>query len=98
MVQLVCDCTERSTLVKITITLPMNHPETTIRDLLEKEWLVPRKVRHFLRIRKNVWINQQPALFHHEVKGNDQITLLFEETDYNYQEVQLGDAAHPCFI
>ena len=47
MVQLVCDCTERSTLVKITITLPMNHPETTIRDLLEKEWLVPRKVRHF---------------------------------------------------
>ncbi|WP_426085838.1 pseudouridine synthase, partial [Escherichia coli] len=29
-----------------------------------------------------------------EVKGNDQITLLFEETDYNYQEVQLGDAAH----
>lgn len=94
MVQLVCDCTERSTLVKITITLPMNHPETTIRDLLEKEWLVPRKVRHFLRIRKNVWINQQPALFHHEVKGNDQITLLFEETDYNYQEVQLGDAKH----
>ena len=72
----------------------MNHPETTIRDLLEKEWLVPRKVRHFLRIRKNVWINPQPALFHHEVKGNDQITLLFEETDYNYQEVQLGDAAH----
>lgn len=94
MVQLVCNCTERSTLVKITITLPMNHPETTIRDLLEKEWLVPRKVRHFLRIRKNVWINQQPALFHHEVKGNDQITLLFEETDYNYQEVQLGDAKH----
>ena len=80
--------------MKITITLPMNHPETTIRDLLEKEWLVPRKVRHFLRIRKNVWINQQPALFHHEVKGNDQITLLFEETDYNYQEVQLGDAKH----
>ncbi|MFJ5477024.1 hypothetical protein ACIL82_05390 [Enterococcus faecium] len=38
--------------MKITITLPMNHPETTIRDLLEKEWLVPRKVRHFLRIRK----------------------------------------------
>lgn len=94
MVQLVCNFTERSTLVKITITLPMNHPETTIRDLLEKEWLVPRKVRHFLRIRKNVWINQQPALFHHEVKGNDQITLLFEETDYNYQEVQLGDAKH----
>ena len=33
-------------------------------------------------------------MFHHEVKGNDQITLLFEETDYNYQEVQLGDAKH----
>lgn len=84
--------------MKITITLPMNHPETTIRDLLEKEWLVPRKVRHFLRIRKNVWINQQPALFHHEVKGNDQITLLFEETVIIIKKFIRRCEAHPCFI
>ncbi|MBF8808580.1 MAG: RluA family pseudouridine synthase [Enterococcus lacertideformus] len=76
--------------MEITITLPESHPTTTIRELLEQEWLVPRKVRHFLRVRKNTWINQEPALFHFEVNGGDQITLRFEESDYQYQEVQLG--------
>lgn len=79
--------------MEITITLPDTQPTTTIRELLEQEWLVPRKVRHFLRIRKNVWINQEPALFHFEVHAGDHITLHFEETDYQYQEVQLGKAS-----
>ncbi|EMF0436794.1 RluA family pseudouridine synthase [Enterococcus hirae] len=79
--------------MEITITLPNTQPTTTIRELLEQEWLVPRKVRHFLRIRKNVWINQEPALFHFEVHAGDHITLRFEETDYQYQEVQLGKAS-----
>lgn len=79
--------------MNITITLPESHPMTTIRELLEQEWLVPRKVRHFLRIRKNVWINEEPALFHFEVRGGDRITLYFEESDYHYQEVQLGQAS-----
>ncbi|MDK4469209.1 RluA family pseudouridine synthase [Enterococcus hirae] len=79
--------------MEITITLPDTQPTTTIRELLEQEWLIPRKVRHFLRIRKNVWINQEPALFHFEVHAGDHITLRFEETDYQYQEVQLGKAS-----
>ena len=79
--------------MEITITLPDTQPTTTIRELLEQEWLVPRKVRHFLRIRKNVWSNQEPALFHFEVHAGDHITLRFEETDYQYQEVQLGKAS-----
>lgn len=79
--------------MEITITLPDTQPTTTIRELLEQEWLVPRKVRHFLRIRKNVWINQKPALFHFEVHAGDHITLRFEETDYQYQEVQLDKAS-----
>ena len=79
--------------MEITITLPDTQPTTTIRELLEQEWLVPRKVRHFLRIRKNVWINQEPALFHFEVHAGDHITLRFEETDYQYQDVQLGKAS-----
>ncbi|MCW6015601.1 hypothetical protein K1Y38_22770 [Serratia marcescens] len=77
----------------ITITLPESHPTMTIRELLENEWLVPRKVRHFLRIRKNVLLNRESVLFHHEAKAGDQITLHFEETDYSYQEIQLGEAA-----
>ncbi|EOS7801102.1 RluA family pseudouridine synthase [Enterococcus hirae] len=79
--------------MEITITLPDTQPTTTLRELLEQEWLVPRKVRHFLRIRKNVWINQEPALFHFEVHAGDHITLRFEETDYQYQEVQLGKSS-----
>lgn len=86
--------TKRSKLMEITITLPNTHPTTTIRELLEKEWLVPRKVRHFLRTRRNVWINQEPALFHFEVHSGDQITLRFEEADYQYQKIQLGVAEH----
>ncbi|OJG29926.1 pseudouridine synthase, RluA family [Enterococcus casseliflavus] len=63
-----------------------------LRDLLEREWLVPRKVRHFLRTRKNVIVNQQPAMFHQEVRGGDQITLIIEDSDYSYQPIQLGQA------
>lgn len=57
--------------MEYTMTLPENHPPMPLRDLLEREWLVPRKVRHFLRTRKNVTVNQQPAMFHQEVRGGD---------------------------
>ena len=49
--------------MEYTITLPIDHPRTTIRELLEQEWLVPRKVRHLLRTRKNVRVNGETALF-----------------------------------
>ncbi|WP_122645834.1 RluA family pseudouridine synthase [Enterococcus mediterraneensis] len=78
--------------MKFEITLPKNQPTITIRELLEKEWLVPRKVRHFLRIRKNVWLNGQPAMFHQEVTAGDTLLLQFEDEDYQYQEVVFGDS------
>lgn len=78
--------------MEYTMTLPENHPPMPLRDLLEREWLVPRKVRHFLRTRKNVTVNQQPAMFHQEVRGGDQITLVIEDSDYSYQPIQLGQA------
>ena len=78
--------------MEYTMTLPENHPPMPLRELLEQEWLVPRKVRHFLRTRKNVAVNQQPAMFHQEVRGGDQITLIIEDSDYSYQPIQLGQA------
>lgn len=78
--------------MEYTMTLPENHPPMPLRDLLEREWLVPRKVRHFLRTRKNVTVNQQPTMFHQEVRGGDQITLIIEDSDYSYQPIQLGQA------
>jgi len=75
------------------ITLPPTQQTTTVRELLETQWLVPRKVRHFLRTRKSVWVNDQLALFHQEVRAGDRITLRLEAEDYSYQPVALGQAS-----
>lgn len=77
--------------MKYQITLPSDQNIITIRELLEQEWLVPRKVRHFLRVRKHVERNGEPAKFHDEVQPNDCITLYLEESDYQFQEIPLGD-------
>ncbi|MDN6664023.1 MAG: RluA family pseudouridine synthase [Tetragenococcus koreensis] len=76
--------------MEYSIVLPTSQKKMTLRELLEKEWLVPRKVRHFLRVRKNVWRNHQPINFHEFVYANDIITLQIEEEDYNYQNVTAG--------
>lgn len=73
------------------ITLPKNQKKMTIRELLEKEWLVPRKVRHFLRTRKNVRKNGELVMFHEYCRAGDIITLVIEPTDYAYQTVALGN-------
>lgn len=77
--------------MEYSIILPTTQQTITLRDLLEKEWLVPRKVRHFLRVRKYVWINGASAMFHQEVHAGDTITLRLEETDYTYQDFSLGN-------
>ena len=64
----------------------------TVKELLENEWLVPRKVRHFLRTRKNVKINGETAAFHFPVQAGDCVTLTFEETDYVFPTIHLGEA------
>ncbi|MCA5012025.1 MULTISPECIES: RluA family pseudouridine synthase [unclassified Enterococcus] len=80
--------------MELSILLPETFKEQTIRELLEQEWLVPRKVRHFLRIRKNVSINDKPALFHFTAKAGDKITLNFEADDYPMPKLRLGNPAN----
>lgn len=77
--------------MELAIQLPKNFKEQTVRELLEQEWLVPRKVRHFLRTRKNVSINGEPALFHFPVKSGDIVTLQFESEDYPMPTILLGN-------
>lgn len=79
--------------MEYTMILPADQSTTTLRELLENEWLVPRKVRHFLRTRKEVQVNDQPAMFHQTVSAGDKVTLVIEDTDYSYQPVLLGNAA-----
>ncbi|CAI3362529.1 RluA family pseudouridine synthase [Enterococcus cecorum] len=74
------------------IQLPIDFTPCTIREVLEEQWLVPRKVRHFLRVRKNVLLNGEVAMFHQVVQPLDTLTLIIEAEDYQYQKVQLGQA------
>lgn len=83
--------------MKFSITLPKTQQPTDIRNLLEQDWLIPRKVRHFLRTRKNVLCNGQPILFHEKVQAGDLITLIFEESDYPLPTLQFGNKAN-CHI
>ena len=77
--------------MKFTFVLPEQTNKQTIKDLLEKEWLIPRKVKHFLRTRKNVYLNGETAMFHQEVAPGDSVTLIFEEDDYEKPIILLGD-------
>ena len=78
--------------MKYDIQLPIDFTPCTIREVLEEQWLVPRKVRHFLRVRKNVLLNGEVAMFHQVVQPLDTLTLIIKEEDYQYQKVQLGQA------
>lgn len=75
-----------------TIQLPTSQKPLSLADLLEKQWLVPRKVRHLLRMRKNCLVNGAVAEFHQIVQAGDTLTVILEEADYNYQPLQLGQA------
>lgn len=78
--------------MQLSITLPPSTTQTTVRELLETEWLIPRKVRHFLRTRKNVLKNNAPVMFHETVESGDKITLIFEEDDYTIPHIISGNA------
>ncbi|HCM89627.1 MULTISPECIES: RluA family pseudouridine synthase [Vagococcus] len=78
--------------MKFTFVLPKELKPMPLTDLLESEWLIPRKVRHFLRVRKNVEINNIVGMFHQEVHPGDSITLTFEESDYPLPTILLGNA------
>lgn len=77
---------------KMEYSIQLNHhyPQMELRKLLEEEWLIPRKVRHFLRVRKNVLVNHAPYKFHEMVQSGDLITLKFEESDYSTPSIRLG--------
>lgn len=76
--------------MNLSVQLPKSFKQQTIRELLEDEWLIPRKVRHFLRVRKNVAVNGVFVPFHHVVLPEDQVTLYFEEEDYEKPQVLLS--------
>lgn len=77
--------------MKFTMTLPDQAAEMTVKDLLEREWLVPRKVRHFIRTRKGIKINGEVCHFQSLVHPGDVITVTIEASDYPERNILLGD-------
>lgn len=77
--------------MKFNFTIPTDQAPLTVKNLLETQWLVPRKVRHFIRTRKSFLVNGKAVHFQTLVTPGDHITLTLEDSDYPQRVLQLGD-------
>ena len=77
--------------MKFTFVIPDSLPEMTVKVFLEEQLLIPRKIRHFLRIKKHILINQEEVHWHQTVKSGDECQLIFDEEDYPEKEIPWGN-------
>ena len=77
--------------MKFTFTLPDSLPQMTVKQLLEEQLLIPRKIRHFLRIKKHILINQEEIHWNETVNPGDICQLTFDEEDYPEKEIPWGN-------
>ena len=78
--------------MKFTFVIPDSLPEMTVKIFLEEQLLIPRKIRHFLRIKKHILINQEEVHWHQTVKAGDECQLIFDEEDYPTKEIVWGNS------
>lgn len=78
--------------MRFTVTIQNPYPDTTIKELLEDHFLVPRKIRHFLRVEKHVRVNHELINWQSQVARGDTIELTFDEEDYPDKAIPLGNA------
>ncbi len=62
----------------------------TVKQFIEEQLLIPRKIRHFLRTKKNISINQKQVHWNEMVKPGDICQLTFDEEDYPPKEILWG--------
>ena len=72
-------------------TIPQSLPQMTVKELLEDYFLIPRKIRHFLRVKKHVLVNGETINWQSPVQKGDQIQLIFDADDYPEKELPAGD-------
>ena len=77
--------------MQFTFTLPDSLPQMTVKQLLEEQLLIPRKIRHFLRIKKHILINQEEVHWNEIVNPGDVCKLTFDEEDYPKKEIPWGN-------
>ena len=78
--------------MQFTFTLPESLPQMTVKQFLEEQLLIPRKIRHFLRIKKHILINQEEVHWNEMVKPGDVCQLTFDEEDYPPKEILWGNS------
>ena len=75
-----------------TIPIPDSLPAMTVKELLEDYFLIPRKIRHFLRTKKQVRVNGQVMNWLSPIQPGDLLELTFDEEDYPEKSIPFGDA------
>lgn len=48
--------------MKIDIRIPQAFPQLTVKEVLEDYFLIPRKIRHFLRTKKHIRVNGEECV------------------------------------
>ena len=78
--------------MKFEILLPASFQAKTVKEVLEEDLLIPRKIRHFLRTKKHLWINGSQPHWQEMVHAGDRLTFLFDQEDYPPKKLPLGQA------
>lgn len=79
------------TFMEFTFTLNSDFKTQTLAQLLEETWLIPHKQRHFLRMKKHIFVNDELAKETDRLVSGDRIKLLFDKEDFPTLSVKLGD-------
>lgn len=75
------------------ILIPDSFPHMTVKELLEDYFLIPRKIRHFLRTKKHVRVNGESINWQSPISAGDRLELTFDEEDYPEKTLPAGDAS-----
>ncbi len=78
--------------MKIDIRIPQAFPQLTIKEVLEDYFLIPRKIRHFLRTKKHVRVNGELINWQSPIAAGDLLELTFDQEDYPEKSIPLGQA------
>lgn len=78
--------------MEFTLILPKNIRNKNIIQLLDEVWLIPKKQRHFLRMKKHLLINGEISRFNENVSTGDQITFIFDlDEDFPKHDCLFGN-------
>ncbi|NYS33209.1 RluA family pseudouridine synthase [Streptococcus danieliae] len=78
--------------MKIPITIPAVWAGLSIKEVLEEALLIPRKIRHFLRMEKALSLDGRPVHWQSLVAEGQVLVLEFKEDWYESRLVQAGQA------